>query len=91
MSTHNICFYEELQKLSFHYHQLPTLSVPLCSENELIQVQFRIGAEFLMRGPDTLSNKYGKDAQHVYKGTEGFNSMLTWRLLHSQSVTSFIQ
>ena len=29
MSTHNICFYGELSKLSFNYHQIPSLSVPL--------------------------------------------------------------
>ena len=29
MSTHNICFYGELIKLSFSYHQIPILSVPL--------------------------------------------------------------
>ena len=29
LSTHNICFYGDLTKLSFNYHQIPTLSVPL--------------------------------------------------------------
>ena len=27
MSTHNICFFEDLTKLSFNYHQIRTLSL----------------------------------------------------------------
>ena len=29
MSTHNICFYGEISKLSLNYHKIPSLSVPL--------------------------------------------------------------
>ena len=29
MSTHNICFMENYRKLSFNYHQIPSLSVLL--------------------------------------------------------------
>ena len=30
MSTHNICFYEDLTKLSLNYHQISTLFLLLC-------------------------------------------------------------
>ena len=29
MSTHNICFNDELEKIIFNYHHIPTLSIPL--------------------------------------------------------------
>ena len=58
MSTHNICFMENWQKLSFSYHQIPTLSLPLGVKMWNLWILWHVTNNILLQAMSDMTGVY---------------------------------